>query len=193
MKKITLTTKEELNIYMSPTRQQLLRQLSIANAPMTPKMLSEKLSISASGVQHHIKKLMSLGLIELDHTEVINGITASFYKPTQVTVQIGLARDDGLAQQREVLVQDIIAQVLDGFRTNMKKRAQITGESDPAKLKKWGDILSGIAYLNDEESSELIENIEDFIEQHSKPEAGRNPWEFAIIAFKTEEAEKWAK
>jgi hypothetical protein len=52
MKKVVLTTKEELNIYMSPTRQQLLRLLNVANTPMTPKMLSDKLQISASSVQH---------------------------------------------------------------------------------------------------------------------------------------------
>ncbi|NLT49026.1 MAG: helix-turn-helix transcriptional regulator, partial [Clostridiales bacterium] len=74
MKRIKLTTKKELNIYMSPVRQQLLRQLSIANGPMTPKMLSDSLGISPSSVQHHIRKLSELELIELDHTEVINGI-----------------------------------------------------------------------------------------------------------------------
>lgn len=39
---------------------------------------------------------MLLGLIELDHTEAINGITVSFYKPTQVMVQIGLDQSDTL-------------------------------------------------------------------------------------------------
>ena len=187
MKKIALTTKEELNIYMSPMRQQLLRQLSIENAPMTPKMLADKLKISASGVQHHIKKLMLLGLIELDHTEVINGITASFYKPVQVIVQIGLGRDDDLARQREVLVQDLIAQVYDGFRTKMKKRIELQEDRDPDNLKKWGDIHSGVAYLNEQESKELMKLVDTFIAQHTAPKADSSPWEYAIIAYNAEE------
>jgi len=69
MKKVILTSQSDLDIYMSPMRQRLIRELSIAKVPMTAKMLADKLQISASGVQHHIKKLMSLGLVELDRTE----------------------------------------------------------------------------------------------------------------------------
>lgn len=183
MKKIALTTKKELDIYMSPTRQQLLRQLNIENSPMTPKMLADKLQISASGVQHHIKKLMQLGLIELDHTEAINGITASFYKPAQVTVQIGLSQSDSLIEQKEVLVQNCIAQVYDGFRKQMKKRISLTGENDPNSLQKWGDILSGVVHLSEEQSVELIKLVTEFIEQNSAPSADSSPWEYAIIAY----------
>ncbi len=187
MKKIELKTKEELNIYMSHIRQQLLRQLSISGVPMTPKMLADKLQISASSAQHHIKKLMSLGLIEPDHTESINGITASFYRPAQVTVQIGLSRDDALVRQKDALVQDSIAQVYDGFCRRMTKRIEVSGDRDPDRLKKWGDILSGVAYLDDNESQELIRLMDSFIEKHAKPGAGRHPWEYAIIFYNAEE------
>lgn len=183
MKRISLTSKEDLDIYMSPTRQKLLRLLDLETAPMTPKQLSEKLGISASGVQHHLKKLLQLELVELDHTEVINGINASFYKPAQVTVQIGLSREDGLSEQKEVLVQNSIAQVYEGYMEQMKKRISITGEKDPDVLSKWGDILSGVAYLSEEQSERLIKLVLDFIEQNSAPAAGKSPWEYAIIAY----------
>jgi len=187
MRKISLTTKSELNIYMSPVRQQLLRQLSIASAPMTPKMLADKLKISASSVQFHIRKLMSIGLIEFDHTETINGITASFYRPAQVTVQIGLGKDDGLEGQRDVLTQDLIAQVYDGFRTRMKKRIETQGCKEPEQFIKWGDILSGVVYLNEKESMELINLVNGFLEKHAEAKTGSSPWEYAIIAYNAEE------
>ena len=187
MKKITLTTKKELDIYMSPTRQQLLRLLSIESSPMTPKQLSDKLQISASGVQHHIKKLMQLGLVELDHTEAVNGITASFYKPAKVTVSIGLSRADELSEQKEVLVQNSIAQVYDGFKRQMKKRIVLTGEKDSEALQKWGDILSGVVHLSEKQSEELISLVTEYIEQHSAPSTDSSPWEYAIIAYNAEE------
>lgn len=187
MERVTLISKKELDIYMNPMRQKLLRQLSIANIPMTPKMLADKLQISASGVQHHIKKLMLLGLIELDHTEIINGITASFYKPAQVTVQIGLTQSDALAEQREVLIQDSIAQVYDGFQKQMKKRIDLQGDNDPDNLQKWGDILSGVVHLNEQQSNNLMKLITEFIEQHSASTADSSPWEYAIIAYNAEE------
>lgn len=190
MKKIELTTKEELNIYMSHVRQQLLRLLNISGAPMTPKMLADKLGISASAVQHHIKKLMSLGLLELDHTESINGITASFYKPAQVTVQIGLGRDDSLTRQKDALVQDSIAQVYDGFCRQMKKRIELSGVKDSDKLRGWGDILTGVAYLDENESKELMNLIGSFIEKHSEPGPDRRPWEYALVVYDAEELSK---
>lgn len=187
MKKVALTSKKELDIYMSPMRQRLLRQISIAGTPMTPKMLADKLQISASGVQHHIKKLMLLGLIELDHTEIINGITASFYKPAQVTVQIGLSQSDALAEQREVLIQDSIAQVYDGFRKQMKKRISVQGDKDTESLQKWGDILSGVVHLDEQQSDELMKLVTEFIHQHAVPTGDSCPWEYVIIAYNAEE------
>lgn len=187
MERVTLITKKELDIYMNPTRQQLLRQLSIANVPMTPKMLADKLQISASGVQHHIKKLMLLGLIELDHTELINGITASFYKPAQVMVQVGLTQSDAFAEQRKVLIQDSIAQVYDGFQKQMKKRISLQGDKDPYSLKKWGDIMSGVVHLNRQQSNDLMRLITEYIDRHAVPTAESSPWEYAIILYNVEE------
>jgi DNA-binding transcriptional ArsR family regulator len=37
------------------------------------------MGISASAAQHHIKKLMELGLVALSHTRRVRGITASYY------------------------------------------------------------------------------------------------------------------
>jgi DNA-binding transcriptional ArsR family regulator len=187
MKKIKLSTKKELNIYMSPVRQQLLRQLSIANGPMTPKMLSERLRISPSSVQHHIRKLSELGVIELDHTEVINGITASYYKPAQVTVQIGLDASDELDPQREVLMENIIYEAYKGFRRQMKMRSNAGEVISPDESKKWGDIGGGVVHLTDEKAMELLHLITEFIAKHSIPQPKTSPWEYALILYKTEE------
>lgn len=184
MNKIILTSKTDLDIYMSPMRQRLLRELSISKAPMTAKMLADKLQISASGVQHHIRKLVLLGLVELDHTEVINGIIASYFKLAQVTVQIGLSQSDDVEEQKEVLLQNLISQVYDGFRKRMKSRLRVRGSKD---LHKWGDILSGIVYLGKQESEQLLKLIADFVEQHSSPDSEGCPWEYALILYNAEE------
>ena len=187
MEKVRLTTKKELEIYMNPVRQQLLRQLEIAKAPMTPKMLADKLDISASGVQHHIRKLISLGVILLDHTEQINGITASFYKPAEVTVQIVLDMDDNAAPQREVLIQQRISKVYEGFLSAKKSRLSQCVSPDPEFLRQWGDIMTGVVHLTDQESGELMSIITEYIENHSKPASDRTPWEYSVILYNTEE------
>ncbi|ROR27252.1 helix-turn-helix protein [Mobilisporobacter senegalensis] len=185
MKVIKLNTKEKLNIYMNPTRQQILRQLNLSNTPMTPKMLADKLQISASGVQHHIKKLLAIDVIELDHQEMIRGIKASYYRPALVTVQIGLEYEDESGSQREVLIQDSIARVYDGFRTSMKERLDATEEKNYQHIKKWGDIMTGVIHLNEKESDELIDLITEYIDSHQKPSPKTSSWEYAVILYNT--------
>ena len=62
-KQIRLETRQQLNIYMSPVRQELMRLLRLAEEPMTPKALADRLGVSPSSVQHHLKKLLELGVI----------------------------------------------------------------------------------------------------------------------------------
>ena len=186
MKKIKLTTKKELNIYMSPVRQQLLRQLSIANGPLTPKMLSEKLQISPSSVQHHIRKLSELGVVELDHTELINGIKASYYRPADVTVQIGLTDSNELDSQREVLMENIVSEVYKGFRHSMHAR-QAAGEAiNPDEPDEWGDIKSGVVHLTDQDARQLQHLITAFVAENGTPKSNSRPWEYALIFYKAE-------
>ncbi|KAB1439610.1 winged helix-turn-helix domain-containing protein [Candidatus Galacturonibacter soehngenii] len=186
MKHIKLKTKEELNIYMNPIRQQLLRELAINAIPMTPKMLADKLSISASSVSHHIKKLLTIGVIELDHQEIIRGIKASYYKNAEVTVQIGLDTEDDFMEEREVYLQNSLANVYEGFRTQISKVKQKINTKEIDK-NIWGDILTGVLYLDAKESSELLEIVQTYIEKHAKPQKDKNPWEYALVLYNTKD------
>lgn len=189
MKKIQLTTKEELNIYMNPTRQKLLHVLSLSDTPMTPKMLADKLSISPSSIQHHIKKLMTLDLIELDHQELINGIRASYYRVTNFSVQIGLEKTDDTMQQRQVFIQNSLANVYEGFQAKMNQQRGKIETGSLSELQKFGDIMIGILHLKKEDSEELIAMILQYLEQHSLPAPGTVPWEYAMILYQTGDEE----
>lgn len=184
MKKIKLTSKKELNIYMSPVRQQLLRELSISQTAMTPKMLADVMEISASSIQHHLKKLMSLGLIELDHTELINGITASFYQCTNVTVQIGQIPEDNLGRERDALLQNAVFNVYENYKKKMVKTME-QNCSDMEQVVKQGDVMTGVAYLSESESENLIRMISNYLEEHSHKDKASVPWEYAVIAYNT--------
>jgi predicted ArsR family transcriptional regulator len=45
----------------------------IAGVPMTAKQIADKIGISASSVQHHIRLLAELGIVEQSHIEQITG------------------------------------------------------------------------------------------------------------------------
>lgn len=186
MEKIILSTKKELEIYINPMRQQLLGILEKSKEPMTPKMLADKMNISASSVQHHIGKLLSLGVLELHHTKQINGITARFYKPTYVVVQIGLEKDDSMTSQREVYLQEKVARTYDGFMAQKKKVLEGLKEKEQINQgMEWqlGDILTGVMHLTGEESKELFKLISGYLETHSTPSSEKSPWEYALILY----------
>ena len=46
-KMVTLATRKQMDIYMNPQRQRLLKALEVSGKPMTPKQLSNVLKISA--------------------------------------------------------------------------------------------------------------------------------------------------
>ena len=121
MQTIVLTGKKELDIYINPQRQRLLRLLTVQGAPMTPKRLSVLLGISPSAVQHHLQKLLELGVVGLDHTEPVRGITARYYRALPVTVHIGCQSGDEHQAQRLALIQNALGEVFNGFADALRR------------------------------------------------------------------------
>ena len=175
MEPLILTTKEQLNIYMNPQRQKIMRLMRLSVEPCTPKELADKIGISASAIQHHLAKLATLGLVYVDHTAIINGITAKYYMINDKTVHIGMNRDDGISDEREVLLKNHVDCILDSALLKIR-------HSDTN-----GDVLSGIVHLSLEKSYELYGLINEFITENSKPSEKTAPWEYAIIAYRAED------
>ncbi|HWR23438.1 MAG TPA: winged helix-turn-helix domain-containing protein [Feifaniaceae bacterium] len=183
MDTIVLSGKKELDIYINPQRQKLLRCMKIAGVPMNPKQLSDQIGISASAVQHHIKKLVELGIVELDHTARIRGITASYYKVLPRTVSIGGMLEDGNTEQRFALMQNSINAIFSGFSEYCKSNRPKTGQDV-----QHGEMLSGVIHLTREEAKELYGVIRAFLDSREEKKEETIPWEFALIAYPAAEA-----
>ncbi len=178
METIVLTGKKELDILINPQRQNLLRQMRIAGVPMTPKQLSIRLGISASSVQHHLKKLVELGVVELSHTERIHGITASYYHVPPKTISIGGLIGDELGDQRLALIQNSISTVYTGFFDYCRR-----GVESLRKDEQHGDMLTGIVHLTGPEAKELYGIIRAYLDEHEQVGEGSAPWEYALVAY----------
>lgn len=182
---IVLSGKKELDIYINPQRQNLLRCMRIAGVPMTPKQIADRIGISPSSVQHHIRKLVELGIVELSHTELIRGITAKYYHVLPKTVSIGLMVEDETREDRFVLMQNALSTVFSSFAEYCRKApANITDEGE-----QHGDMLSGIINLEREEAKELYGVIRSFLAAHEHKGKAGTAWEYALIAYPVAEAE----
>lgn len=183
--RIVITTDKELKIIMSPIRQKIIKLLGYEGKPVTSKYISDKLNISPSSAQHHIKQLISLNIIEYDHFEVINGINAKYLRLTEKTISLGQNICDDLSDERDILARNMIYEKYEGFQKLVKNlRPLITAEFD--KNNKFGDVLSGVVHLTTDESNELYDMINDFIKNHAKSSDKTHPFEYALIAYRAD-------
>ena len=182
---ITLTTKKDLDTYMNPRRQQLLRVLRLTGTAMTPKQLADHLGISASSVQHHVGRLVELGILELDHTAVINGITAVYYRRSGKAVSFLDGNIEGLGDinDRLLMAQNIVSSVLNGYFTAVRNTTSSSAMADV------GDMTTGIVHLKPGSSEQLLRLIHSFVLEHYDASEDSEPWEFALIAYSVNKAE----
>lgn len=176
MESIILSGKKELDVYINPQRQNLLRCMRIAGVPLTPKAIADRMGISASSAQHHIRKLAEIGVVELSHTGRVHGITAKYYRVSPRPVQIGANGKDGLWDERLALLQSIHARVFAGFSEYLER--ETPGDGGPR-----GDMLSGVVRLGREEARELHAVIRAFLEAREKEGGEGEPWEYSLVAY----------
>ena len=178
MESIFLSGKKELDIYVNPQRQKLLRCMRVAGVPLTPKQIAGRIGVSASSVQHHLGRLMEIGLVALSHTEKIHGITAKYYRILPKEVRIGGFARDEHREERFALLQAALSQVFQGFSDYCQKQpanGPVTGQ--------FGDMLSGIIRLSNEEAGELYAVIRGFLSEHEREGSRGEAWEYALIAY----------
>ena len=186
-KVIKLTTQKELKIYMSPQRQKIMRNMHIKGEPMTPKAIADILGVAPSSAQFHIKKLESLGVVELDHTESINGITAKFYKLVDAEVHIGTDPTDGLDGERKALLQNLTNDALN----SLLKVIACKKKDCPEIIN--GEFLNGILNLTREDADKLMHMIREFIDSHETKTEDTSPWEYTLILYNAGIIEKGEK
>jgi predicted ArsR family transcriptional regulator len=172
MKTIRLTHDDELKIFMHPVRQKILHSLSI-NGPMTVKMIADLFNMNSSSIKNHIMQLMDLKVVEIDHQQLINGIRATYYRRFQGTVSIGSAAGG----QREILAQNLLRQVQDGF---FGKERQFKDEEGHF----CADQLTGVVHLGKEEADQLYQMIRDFLNEHEGKKKETFPYVYSLVAYR---------
>lgn len=182
---IILKTDKELKILMSPVRQKIIKIMSKEGRPVTSKYIADKLNISPSSAQHHIKQLEQVGIIEFDHNEVINGITARYLRLSDKTVSIGQDLNDDLSPERDVLARSILNEAYKGYNELITSKREFISE-EYRKGNKMVDQLTGVVHLTVDEANKLFSIIDDFIKEHSRASDNTNPFEYALIAYRAD-------
>lgn len=177
LKEIALTTREQIDIYMNPQRQRILKVMDLYAVPVTSKQISLKLGISSAAVTHHLKKLEELGVVALDHTAMVHGIQAKYYVHVPVNVNFGSDKHDDIEVEKGVLSDYLINETWKGFKQHL---SLVKDKNNSCQM---GDASCGIVYLTKEDAMELKSIIQEFYKKHAAPGPDTTPWETAVVFF----------
>ncbi len=190
--KIIITSDKDLKVVMSPIRQKIIKFMRVEGKPVTSKYIADRLNITPSSARHHIKQLEQLGIIETDHCEIINGITAKYLTITDKTISLGQNINDELSEERDILAKNMIYETYNGFQNLIEyKRNHLSEEFN--KGNKLADILSGVVHLTQNEANELYDMVNNFINSHSKSTEASHPFEYSLIAYRADLIENQMK
>lgn len=173
-KEIKLTSEKELKIFMDPIRQRVLRFMEITRTPMTSKRIADKLSMTPASAKHHLTQLESIGLVELDHTEVIHGITAKYYRVVEADIKLGMGENEYLTEQ--IIIAE--NQVMSVFK-NFTQSAISHKPNEQSTIH--GDCNTCVVHLTEQQYQELREYVQNFFKNNQVPSQGTSAYEVALV------------
>jgi len=186
VKNIYLDGEKQLRIFSLPLRQRILREMQKVGMPLTAKQIADRLEITPSSAQHHLIKLESIGLVEQDHVESINGIQAKFMRASDVVVSIGQQIADETALARDALIKNHLMEAYRGYQRVNEHASNNSQEP----LGKGNDIFIEIAHLTDEQALELRAIVMNYTQKHKNVAIGTKPWQIVYLSYDINLAER---
>lgn len=152
-----IQSDEEIKIFSDPYRMRIINAYIKAGGPLTVKGVADLMGEVPAKVHYHVKKLISIDILKLDHTEVINGITAKYYALTTESFRVAY---QNTSNQKALFdsTTNMILSVVDEFKTDIIHNAEyIKGHLKEDKDPKNGFFTKEALYLNPDD----YENFED--------------------------------
>lgn len=176
-----ISTTEELKIVSDPYRLQIIGVYRDYGKPLTVKGCADLLGEVPAKVHYHVKKLLSIDVLVLDHIEVINGINAKFYKLQKrgLKFQLEDTGDHPLEDDFKHIANLVISQ-LENFKIdflNSSHKAMERKEKNPYEV---GWLANYSLYLSEEEFDEIQTWIFKKIANYDKK--GENKRKYLFIS-----------
>lgn len=187
-----ISTEEELKIFSDPYRLKIISTFQSSDKPLTVKGCADIMKEVPAKVYYHVKKLIKIEILELDHVQVINGINAKYYKLTKQKFSVKLENSDQQNIYRQLNhVQNLLVQVLDDFKQDMIQSTQTAVDE---KLDKDSDVgmLSGTyIYLTEEEYREVYDKIVAIIDTYNTKGENKNKYSYIGGLSRIQNKKEW--
>ncbi len=154
-----ITTKEELKIFSDLYRQEIISVYQTSSKPLTVKQVADMLGDNPGKVDYHVKKLLGIEILELDHIEAINGIQAKYYKLKKLFFEVNL-RDDQNSKSLDHVdyVTQLLIKSVDAFKEELILHSERV-KNDEVTEKKEGMLAKREVFLSPEEYQKVTDLI----------------------------------
>jgi predicted transcriptional regulator len=185
MKMKKLDDPKAIKIFANAYRREILNIFNKAEKPLTVKEIADKIKEQPSKVHYHVKQLINIDLLDLDHTDVINGIVAKYYKPKYEVIKIDVSQ---LSSDLYVSNSDIIVNTFSKYSEHFKEeisnhienvRALHKAKQDPLMMRMQS------LHMNDDEYKEFIKHMDELIQKYSTKKEDTNEYSVIFGAIRT--------
>jgi predicted transcriptional regulator len=166
MEKIkVLTTLDEVKAISDPLKYRILMSYIKKDEPATVKQIADAINEVPAKVHYHVKKMESLGILELIYTKEIKGIIAKYYQPTAEKFEIKCESDIMNSNKQLVIAekQRLVGEIYDTSKNEFFEQVNRNANKSE-KIK--GHFGISELYLDDNEMKEFEELLNEFMTTH---------------------------
>ncbi len=176
-----ISTDEELKIFNDPYRMKIMNIYKRYGVPLTVKQCADYMGEVPSKIHYHVKKLLSIDILALDHIEIINGINAKYYylPKKAFTIQLKDKETEKLYSQLNE-VESLVANLINNFKKDFFNASNKTMESKTQDPTEFGFVSATDIYLSEEEFEELGSFFEKLGEKYGS--CDENKKRYSILA-----------
>lgn len=162
-----IRTDEELKVFTDPYRMRIIETFLHNNKSMTVKQVADELGEVPAKVHYHVKKLLKIELLKLNHIEVINGINAKYYELLYDEFKVELSSGAKSAQFKSQMnyITRMITRILDEFRKDILAREDKFVPENKDKDYE-GVISHNSFYLSKEEYDAFTKDYKQLVDRY---------------------------
>ena len=180
-----IETDEEIKIFSDPYRMKIINAYIKAGQPMTVKGVADMMGEVPAKVHYHVKKLISIDILRLDHTEVINGITAKYYALTTDSFRVAY---QNTSDQKALFdsTTNMILSVVDEFKGDIVNNAEfIKSHKAEEKAPKNAFFTKESISLNEQDYVDFEREVRELYKKYrNKPDGEKKTYDFFVGWFR---------
>lgn len=172
-----IKTDEELKVFSDPYRLRIISTYQEQKKPLTVKAVADLMGEVPAKVHYHVKKLLAIDILELDHVEVIKGIQAKYYILKTDCFSVDYSSTQGNKTDFINSTETLFNSILNEFKNDLR---EVSSSLEDAKesFNKKGVISKDNIYLTKEEYKIFQNEIMNLFKKYSEPSSGKRMFSF---------------